>query len=836
MKEKYALILKDGKLYANAYITFSSNANIKNITKHGVIIGTNKGSISTALLPINNLELISKIEDIKYIQIGETVQPTMDAARSATNVHQVHAGNAPLTQSYYGEGVVVGIIDIGFDYAHPNFYDHTGTSGYRIKRVWEQDAPNGTPPSGYNYGRELTTQASIIAAQTDMYDQSHGSHVAGIAAGAGGGLTNTYAGVASKADIVLVSPSNNSSSFIDAIAYIQDYATSVGKPCVINISWGSHVGPHDGTSTFDMLCDSFYVGEGRILVGAAGNDGSKNVFAGKTYTLVDTQLYTFLSFPGSYNGNTGGTYVDIWGEVGDSFQVAVYIHNNNTNTFEDVTALYNSNVTGNYNDTLYDWDTWGTPDPCYIQIATGLDPNNNKPRATLIVSNYWQDDAFRHVIIGIRGKNTTTKMWASHAVFTNYGYSAPAISGSSNSSIGELGGTGKSMISVGAYTSKNTWNSYGSGTQNAGYFTAIGEIAPFSSKGPTADNRIKPDITAPGNVIVASVNSYDNNYPSNNSRVVSGVTVGSKTWWFGTMQGTSMAAPMTTGIIALWLEMYPDLTFEQAKDIMNSNAITDGFTGTIPAGGSNLWGNGKINAFVNILAELPTQPSITPTADTICEGTIITLNAPSGFTSYKWNTGDTTASIDVNTAGIYKVKVKNNNGFYSPWSDEMIITINPVPVVPTIIKVVDTLISSAATGNQWYKDGNIINGATNQRYTITDGGSYKVVVTNNFNCSSESEAMMTAPVSISNIEFSSDISIYPNPTAQLVNIKFDSYFKELSYAIYDHAGKLLQTNNWEVIEKGSTKTIQLGTLPNGTYSIKFSNKETEFSKKITIVK
>ncbi len=53
-------------------------------------------------------------------------------------------------------------------------------------------------------------------------------------------------------------------SITDGIKYIYDYAESVGKPCVINMSLGYHIGPHDGTSTFDRICDELQ-GEGRLF-------------------------------------------------------------------------------------------------------------------------------------------------------------------------------------------------------------------------------------------------------------------------------------------------------------------------------------------------------------------------------------------------------------------------------------------------------------------------------------------------------------------------------------------------------------------------------------------
>jgi len=831
--EKYALIKKDGILYANSFITLNNAYNSNELSKNGVLVGTQKGNIITALIPIKQLETLTNNHNINYIQIGEKVAPTMDNARTATNVNQVHTGTS-LPQPYFGEGVVVGIIDGGFDYTHPNFYNSTGTSGYRVKRVWEQNATSGTPPTGYTYGRELTTQSAILSAQRDRANASHGTHVAGIAAGAGGGASTTYTGVASKADLVFVSTNMTDLGILEGIEYIQNYASSVGKPCVINMSLGKHIGAHDGTSIFDKLCDSFFVGEGRILVGAAGNEGGDNLYLGKTYTTTDTTLYTFVRFPSASNQTNGQTIIDIWGEVGDNFFAGVYIYNTSTDVFEDATPyLYNGAFTGTYSHTLYD-DDFFFPDPCYVDIATGIDPNNNKPRVTIAIDHTAQDDNYRYALIEIRASSTQTKMWANSAVFTNNSYSAPVLSGNSNSTVGEIGGTGKSIISVGAYTSKNSWISFSSGMQTADFYTTNGAIAPFSSKGPTADGRTKPDITAPGNVIISSVSRFDANYPSSSPYVTNGVSIGSTNWWFAAMQGTSMAAPMTTGIIALWLEMYPDLTPAQAKEIMQTTAITDGHTGTIPPIGSNTWGWGKINAWVDIPSVVPPQPTISPSTASICSGSTVTLTAPSGYSAYKWSTGATTPSITVSTAGSYKVKVTNSSGYNSPWSNEVIVTVNPNPPVPTITKNVDTLISSATTGNQWYKNGTIISGATSQKYTLTSSGNYKVVVTNTHGCSNESAVMNTNPTSVSSIDNQTGISIYPNPTSQFLNVKFENSFKDLSYSMFDNSGRVVLTGKFHNINNGETKTINLNDLPSGIYNLKLFNNETNYTIKVTV--
>lgn len=832
-KNKYHLKEINGILYANSFIKTTDNYNIESLSEFGVIPSSKMKNIFTALIPIDQILTISKRKNIKYIEIGEPAKLLMDNARTVTNVNQVHQG-VNLPQSYKGEGVVVGIIDVGFDYTHPNFFDSTGTNNYRIKRVWEQ-ASTGTPPAGFSYGRELTTQNAIINAETDFYDQSHGSHVAGIAAGAGGGTTNEYTGAAPKSDIVLVAPlaSGNNVDFIDGINYIKNYAASVNKPCVINLSWGSHTGPHDGTSLFDESCDNI-VDDGLILVGANGNEGNDYLYLQKTFTANDTNLYTFIVFPNSLNGSDGFTFLDIWGEPNKNFWVTAHIFNTATNTFEDyLPFFYAANYDSFYSETMYDND-WIYPDPCYIDITTGINPNNNKPRALLTIDHTSQDDYNKFVLIQIIGNTTTTRMWSSSSELSDLSYYG-VNSGSTNSTMGEIGGTGKNMISVGAYTSKNNWIAYNSSYQNNGAFN--GQIANFSSKGPTADNRTKPDVAAPGNVIVSSVNSFDNyNYYLYDNKVVSGINNGTNYWWFGTMQGTSMSAPMVTGIIALWLQAYPYLTPEQAKDIIKATTITDANTGSIPAAGNNTWGWGKINAWAGIQEihnKIPDTPTITPNSGELCNGPV-TLSAPAGYVAYLWSNNSTSQSISVNTPGNYNVQVTNNLGFKSAWSYNVTVSDNRPPK-PTINVNGNTLTSSAASGNQWYRNSNPIPNATAKTYTATQNGIYKVKVTNNNNCFNESNEINHTFTHIEELTTQNKIKIFPNPAKENINIKFNHSDREIVLHVYDQKGSVVIQQNVGTVNKNATLTVNIGALSNGIYKLSIIGNETHHAESFTVV-
>ena len=600
--EKYALLNKGGILYANSFIAGNPNFSMAAIEEMGVLPGKKSGNIHTALVPVKQLANVAKNPGVKYVQIGEKLSLLMDSARSQTKVNQVHQGMTPLSMPYTGKGVVVGVIDLGFDLTHPNFYDSTGVNNYRVKRVWQQLNNLGTPPAGYNYGRELTTHTAMLNAGTDNINESHGSHTTGIAAGAGGYPGSPYKGVAYESDIVLVATDLTTTKVADGIQYIQDYAASVNKPCVINMSFGGQSGPHDGTSLFDQYMDSLNK-PGNLLVSAAGNDGANPLYLEHKFALSDTVIRTVCAFKNKNNTNTnaGSGYVSIWGEPNQNFSVRVSLLNTTNFIFEN-NMTYKVPAAISVADTFILSGTNNAPAVCII--ATGIDPFNNKPYANLLLVNL-QPDGARKIVIEITAYNTTTKMWGrqqGQPFFTSGGYLGNFKSGSTTHTNSEGGASGKSVITVGAYTSKNSWTSLSNQPQIGTALAQVGDIAPFSSKGPTADGRTKPDITAPGNVLASSVNSFDTSYNANSRGTAKAIEIGNKVWYLGMMQGTSMAAPMVTGIVALWLQKYPNLTRDQAIAMMKSTAITDTFTGKIPAAGSNTWGWGKINAFAGLVS------------------------------------------------------------------------------------------------------------------------------------------------------------------------------------------------------------------------------------------
>lgn len=560
--------------YVKAYIYLKAQTNPYFLESYGVRVNTCIDSLITAQIPVSKIETISSLNNIKYVQISTPIYQKMNKARTGTLVDNVQSGK-DLTTPFLGKDVVIGIVDNGFEYGHINFYNTDGTE-LRVKRVWNQNK-NGKAPSGFTYGTEYTTTDEILAAKYDVTDETHATHVTGIAAGAD--HTKSYYGVAGEADIVLVSYDMNDNttdqvSLSDAMKYIYDYAESVGKPCVINMSLGSHIGPHDGTSTFDQVADNLQ-GPGKLFAGAAGNEGCDPMHLSKTFTPSDNTLKTFIDF---LDNSDRYSMLDIWGEPGETFQITIDRYNISKNKPEYSETV---NISGNGSKTI----SLKNGISGYVEIYYEVNTNNNKPNA-FIVSEVNSMNSGYAIGITITATSGTVHIWADdyYSQLTGNGLSGWS-DGDSKYSVGEIGGTGKNVISVGAYA-----------TRTGSYAREEGMIAEFSSLGPTADGRVKPDITAPGNQIISSYSSAQ----SYDSGICDNTTVNGKKYYYGYMSGTSMATPFITGVLATWLQANPTLSPNDVRNIFKKTARQDNYTGTISENGNNTWGFGKIDAWNGI--------------------------------------------------------------------------------------------------------------------------------------------------------------------------------------------------------------------------------------------
>lgn len=734
--KKYALHNIDGVLFVNSFLHTYENFSASDVKQYNVRLNNPMFGIQTALVPIESLRTVAQIPTIKQIEISFPSKQLLDNARACTWVDAVHSGSQ-LPGAYTGTGVVVGIIDQGFDYTHPMFDDNYGNC--RIKRVWEQ-LTSGTPPADFSYGRELVTASSIENAGTDMSSGSHATHVAGIAGGntdhSSYGWLQALTGVAKNSDLVFVATDMSDQGIWDGICYIMSYAQSVGKPCVINMSMGKHLGSHDGNSTFDLCCDALAENTtGVILVGAAGNAGTTTLYCSKVLTSNDSYLETF-----PVNSSTNTYDINIWGQPNQSFQVSVEIYDVDDNESISSTAWKTpSQASNGLNWTLQDDDIL-FPDNISVFMQGGIDQNTNKQVMIVSIDNSEQDDNEKMICLRVYSTSGEIQMWAydNMTTFSNFGYT-DCVSGSTTHTVSEIGGIGRSMISVGSYNSKNTWLDWNDNTQSVS--TIVGARSSFSSKGPTADGRMKPDITAPGSRIMSSVNHYNTSYNQSNPDVYASLHSGNTYWYWACMDGTSMASPMVTGIIALWLQGNPMLTIPEVKDIIRQTAYTDSYTGSIGASGSNLWGWGKINAHegMKLVANTLPTPTISCEDTTPCEGETIHLTADYYYSEWhyvQWSNGQEGRLITVTESGTYRVRLVSatDQTVTSEWSSPVTITFQPHPIPEisgnlAVCAGTQTELTASNGATYLWSNGDttetiIISPTVNQNYSVTATSAY----------------------------------------------------------------------------------------------------------------
>jgi len=500
----------------------------------------------------------------------------------------------------------VGVVDSGIDWEQEDF---DGTSGTRIQYLWDMSG-SVNPPAPYSYGTEYNkSQLDLGQCQEIDGDDGggHGTHVSATAAGTDNALAG-YTGVAPEADIIFVKgfrqgPGFADADVVDGCNYIFSKAQSAGKPAVINLSLGGHLGAHDGTSLYEQSLSNL-TGAGRIIVAAAGNEGSDQIHL--SYTTGGTSINEARQTVWIVPEGVGTSVVDMWYNTGN-ISVGIAAYDAQFNLLGNTTPVDPGQKMENL---AFDIGGGQIGGIVTIDATTVSDPNNGAHRVVFIIDSnngqynlnavYWTLYTY--------GTGTFDAWIAMGGYFTADNDPQNLIfPGDNNKSIG-IPATSQQVICVGSYVTKNQWVDIDGTTQTQPGNPTIGDISSFSSLGPSWDNRMKPDLAAPGEVIVAALSGDLTIGPNTTPR--SNVLQGGK---HQKMQGTSMASPHVTGTVALMLQRNHTLTYSQALSILTGSATKDNFTGTTA---NNTFGNGKLNA---LLAVQNTPGGGGPTPVTILE-------------------------------------------------------------------------------------------------------------------------------------------------------------------------------------------------------------------------
>ncbi|MGV0745631.1 S8 family serine peptidase [Mycolicibacterium sp. XJ870] len=544
---------------------------------------------NTAMVEVSTRDVgrIALIPGVGYVETGLSLsapRPTetkSDRApdfglRRITKCRQQHK---------YGEGVLVGIIDVnGFDFAHPDFLDETGHT--RFEAIWDQGGGTRPPPSGragdkngFEYGslirkRHMDTAidaaaerrmaATSLEPQSQMVPGSHGTHVASIAAG--------NRGVARKARLagVLIDLGSqsgeapvgfyDSTRVTDAVDYLLDLAAELGGDggalsVSLNISLGTNGHAHDSTSPTAQWIDHALSNRGRSIAIASGNSGQtepatsedRGFITGRIHangTLRATGLRRDLTWIVEGNdqiADVSENEMEIWYHAQDRIEVAV-------------------RPPGGA------WSPWIKPNKELINkrlddgtrvsiVNETYYPANGSNRISILLSPRFPDP-----VDGMQPppKPITPGQWTVrlHGIVVRDGGFDAWIERDDPQRWGGNLWDFPSYFGPGSYSADRMINSLACPDRViavANIDARREKVNVSSSRGPTRDGRCKPDIGADGTDVVAAC-GFD---PWNQ--------------WTA-MTGTSMASPYVCGVAALMLAAHPWLTAAQIQGIIRATS------------------------------------------------------------------------------------------------------------------------------------------------------------------------------------------------------------------------------------------------------------------------
>lgn len=547
-------------------------------------------TVVTARVNAEWLQQLSADKRVVRLTASKRLRPFLQRARAATGVDRVHAGEG-LTTPFTGKGVLVAVIDQSFEFKHMGFLDAEGKS--RVKALWDRTRnPNTDRPSGegpiFNVDNASRTH--------DLYDSGsgHATHVTNIAAGSRH-TGNSYYGVATEADILMIPSSFDGNEITEDVAYIKRYAEQQKQPWVVNMSFGSIIGPHDGSTEYDQTIEKLVNGKGGIAVAASGNEGGSTIHAVSTFQPGQTKQL-FIDFQEGENPTDEDyLYVDFWGDKtvsSEQFEIRPILAIPTTNGTYRIDRR-NSRFWSQY------IDEYSTQDRA---IYSEIDKNNQRENHYLaiqwnkLVANLGTNAQGAKLGVEIQARSTNTGAANLHAwtdggennsefteITTNS--TTPTITPDNLYIIGEGAASIPSAIAVGSYTSAVP-SGFGSDEQT-------GTRSSFSSNGPWLNtNYVKPAVLAPGSLIMSALNQHASDFKTSEARRAS---FRNSNYYYGYMQGTSMASPFVAGTVALWLQAYPELKSEDVMEILRKTS-----TKLSPMGGASwtpTYGYGLINAY-----------------------------------------------------------------------------------------------------------------------------------------------------------------------------------------------------------------------------------------------
>jgi PKD repeat protein len=236
-------------------------------------------------------------------------------------------------------------------------------------------------------------------------------------------------------------------------------------------------------------------------------------------------------------------------------------------------------------------------------------------------------------------------------------------------------------------------------------------------------------------------------------------------------------------------------------------------------------------------------PTINATATQACSGDVVTITA-STSDSYLWSTGATTQSIEVTaTATNVNVVTTNANACNGVGASAPItVTFNATPTAAgtmTLAGSVATFTNTSTGATSYFWDfGDFTNSsATAPTHAYAVNGTYTVVLTAiNGNCTDTTVFIVDVTVGLNELVSGSNLSIFPNPANETVNVSFEQNTNDLiQIELIDATGRIIAQES--SLEIGTNNvSFEVTNLSSGFYTVRLTNSNGSENQKLMIQK